>query len=64
MVKGQPNEHLVEDLRVRSQFLDNLDQEFCRYFRSESKGINIISFYELRNTPTVQVDLAYLSALY
>lgn len=53
MVKGQPNEDLVKDLKQSSRFLNMLSQRFNKYFTLEDS--EIISIYETRMTPTVKV---------
>lgn len=55
MVKGKPNNHLIEDLGGTSQFLETLGEEFGRYFKQ--RPTKIICFHELKNTSTVQVTL-------
>ncbi|TPX13492.1 uncharacterized protein E0L32_005963 [Thyridium curvatum] len=53
MVKGQPNENLIRDLRVDSAVLEGLADSFSRIANS----IKIYSFVENHETPTVvQVD--------
>lgn len=53
MVKGQPNEDLVKDLKPSSRFLNMLSQRFNKYFTLD--GSKIISIYETKTTPTVKV---------
>lgn len=53
MVKGQPNEDLVKDLKQSSRFLSMLAQRFNKYFTLDDS--KIISIYETRMTPTVKV---------
>jgi hypothetical protein len=52
MVRGQPNENLVRDLRLESPFLSFLHQIFRDKFHADSP---IISFYETHHTPAVEV---------
>ncbi|PTB43001.1 hypothetical protein M441DRAFT_45014 [Trichoderma asperellum CBS 433.97] len=52
MVKGQPNEDLVKDLKQSSRFLNMLSQRFNKYFTLD--GSKIISIYETKRTPTVK----------
>ncbi|KAI5838881.1 hypothetical protein DFP73DRAFT_588033 [Morchella snyderi] len=54
MVKGKPNNHLVEDLGGTSQFLETLGEEFYRYFKQ--RPTKIICFHELKDTSTVQFN--------
>jgi hypothetical protein len=55
MVKGQPNEQLVRDLDPNSRFLTHLHDMFYRRFTFDDSPI--ISIYETRKTPTVEVSL-------
>ncbi|KAH0557097.1 hypothetical protein GP486_005115 [Trichoglossum hirsutum] len=52
MVKGQPNEDLVGNLRPSSPFLNHLHDMF--YQRFTYKDSRIICFYEIKETPTVE----------
>lgn len=53
MVKGQPNEDLVKDLKESSRFLSILSRRFNKYFTLEDS--KIISIYETKMTSTVKV---------
>jgi hypothetical protein len=53
MVKGQPNEELVRSLSVSSRFLSLLHTRFNNSFTLD--GSKIISVFETRMTPTVEV---------
>lgn len=53
MVKGQPNEDLVNDLKQSSRFLNMLGQRFNKYFTLDDS--KIICIYETKMTRTVQV---------
>jgi hypothetical protein len=55
MVKGQPNEQLVRDLDPNSRFLAHLHDMFYRRFTFDDSPI--ISIYETKTTPTVEVSL-------
>ena len=55
MVKGQPNEQLVRDLDPNSRFLTRLHHMFYRQFTFDDSPI--ISIYETKTTPTVEVSL-------
>ncbi len=50
MVRGQNNEHLINDLRNDSPLLLSLYQNFLRGFKYDD--CSITSFYETRDTPT------------
>ncbi|EHK19922.1 uncharacterized protein TRIVIDRAFT_122435, partial [Trichoderma virens Gv29-8] len=52
MVRGQPNEDLVKDLKQSSRFLNMLGQRFNKYFTLDDS--KIICIYETRMTPTIQ----------
>ena len=54
MVKGQPNEQLVRDLDPNSRFLTHLHDMFYRRFTFNYSPI--ISIYERKMTPTVEVS--------
>lgn len=53
MVKGQPNEDLVNDLKQSSRFLNMLAQRFNKHFTLDDS--EIICIYETKMTRTVQV---------
>jgi hypothetical protein len=53
MVKKMPNQRLVDDLGVDSQYLRDLQRQFFRQF--DLQGSEVLSFYETRDTPTVEV---------
>lgn len=53
MVKGQPNEALVSDLGIGSQFLKSLEKSFNDTFTLEC--LRIFSIYETRLSATVLV---------
>ena len=58
MVKGQPNERLINDLVVDkdsepSPFLSSLSRRFADCCKSQ--GFKVISFYERRESPTLTV---------
>lgn len=53
MVKGQPNEDLVNDLKQSSRFLNMLAQRFNKHFTLDDS--NIVCMYETKMTRTVQV---------
>jgi hypothetical protein len=53
MVNGQPNERLIADLGTESEVLRNLESDFHRCFNK--KDLKVVSFYEMKDTPTVQV---------
>jgi hypothetical protein len=58
MVKGQPNERLINDLVVDkdsepSPFLSSLSRRFADC--SEDQGFKVISFYERKESPTLTV---------
>ncbi|UKZ79092.1 hypothetical protein TrVFT333_006842 [Trichoderma virens FT-333] len=52
MVRGQPNEDLVKDLKQSSRFLNMLGQRFNKYFTLDDS--KIICIYETRMIPTIQ----------
>lgn len=58
MVHEQPNSHLVLDLCGESQYLAVLHKMFC--LKYTFKGSKVISIYETMDTPTAQVNIAYL----
>ena len=58
MVKGQPNERLINDLVVDkdsepSPFLSGLSRRFADCCKNQ--GYKVISFYERRESPTLMV---------
>lgn len=55
MVKGQPNEQLVRDLGPDSRFLTHLHDMFYRRFTFDDSPI--ISIYEMKTTPAIEVSL-------
>jgi hypothetical protein len=55
MVKGQPNEQLVRDLGPDSRFLTHLHDMFYHRFTFDDSPI--ISIYEMKTTPTIEVSL-------
>jgi hypothetical protein len=58
IVKGQPNERLINDLAVDkdsepSPFLSSLSRRFADCCKNQ--GFEVISFYERRESPTLTV---------
>jgi hypothetical protein len=58
IVKGQPNERLINDLAVDkdsepSPFLSSLSRRFADCCKNQ--GFEVISFYERRESPTLMV---------
>jgi len=56
MVEGQPNEQLVRNLSPGSQILEELEKEFYRQFIDKLKNSEVISSYETKKSPTIQVN--------
>jgi len=54
MVSNQPNEELLRNLGPNSHLLPELEREFTRIFGSYQDS-KVLSFYETKKTPTVQV---------
>jgi hypothetical protein len=52
MVKDQPNEDFLFDLRHGSPYLRNLSSSFCSAF--PFRDSTVISFYETEESPTAQ----------
>ena len=60
MVNGQPNEQLVHDLQVTENseptpFLRELGRKFIGACKEQKPGFEIISYYEQRESSTLQV---------
>lgn len=55
MVKGQPNARLIADLEMSSGFLHILDR-LWRRVQLEIMDIRVVSIYETRPSPTVEVQ--------
>ncbi len=53
MVKQQPNEQLLNDLSPNSQLLPELERQFHRHFSFVDS--EVLSFYENKDTPSVEV---------
>jgi hypothetical protein len=53
MVKGQPNEALISDLGIGSQFLKDLERSFNETFTLDS--LRVFSIYETSLSATVRV---------
>jgi hypothetical protein len=62
MVKGQANEEFIRNLLLTdgqpSQFLDSLTKEFLRLDKRRNLSFKIVSYYETRKSPTVEVSMA------
>ena len=64
MVDGQPNEQLVHDLQVMENseptpFLRELGQKFIGACKEQKPEFKIISYYEQRMSPTVEVSVSW-----
>jgi predicted transcriptional regulator len=55
MVKGQPNDQLVNDLSANSQLLPDLERQFYRLFSFEDS--EVVSFYETNHTRSAEVNI-------
>jgi hypothetical protein len=68
MVKGQPNERLLEDLCIGSDFeaspyLERLNQSFLQTFRKQE--LRMVCYYETKMSKTAKVlDPLYLPLPY
>ena len=67
MVAGQPNERLADELQVMKNseptpFLRSLGQRFVDACKKQKPGFVILSYYEKRESGTIQVD-AFLSLM-
>lgn len=64
-VKGQPNESLVNEIQVDresdpSPYLKLLGQRFKNCFEQHKPSVEVVAYYELHETPTLQVSLPSL----
>lgn len=65
MVKGQKNEWFLNNLQENSEYLKLLDDEFLRTRDNHlfPRGCEIVSFYELKDSPIVKVRRIQLGSL-
>jgi hypothetical protein len=55
MVKGQPNDQLINNLGPESHLLPDMEREFYRHFKFDDS--KVLSFYETKDTPSVEVTV-------